>query len=81
MAKQPKNTLTGGAKSAFDLELERLNELQLFETQQADFLTTDGKGVAATADVQFGNQDEEELTPEELDRRRSGRLAVTDLFI
>ena len=71
------NLNSGNATSdaAFDKEIEKLKKLQIFEESQAEFLTSEGKGIAKPAEIQFGDQtDLEDLSEEEQKRRATGRV-------
>lgn len=72
-------TLDSGSKvsdDAFDEEIEALKRLQALQTKEAEFLTTEGQGIAEQGKVVFGDQlDLEDLTEEEKLRRSTGQVS------
>lgn len=71
------------ADEAYQEEIALLQKLEDLKTQQARFLTTEGKGVAREGTVLFGHEtDLEGLSEEEREMRATGRLELdTGLFL
>lgn len=82
MAFQAPSNSNARTRTAYDEEIERLQQLQAFQEAESLFLTTEGQGVSEEASVVFGDEtDLEDLSEEERQRRSTGRIDSIGLFI
>lgn len=63
-------------------ERKLLQELREESKEESKFLRTEGQGISEKATITFGDElDLENLTPEERERRSTGRTATTGLIL